>query len=588
MPSIITPLGRMAYVPGVYSGFDVVSDLPGALPDFQVPIVLAEAEEGYPYDVRSSQEQHENLTPWKNLGTSSAAAVWFGLDSDLAVAFAYAKKHGLPQAYCVAMNALTRAKILVTSAGPVNEMTIMPQKYGAPGNWIAIRWASGVMEVTPLAHYSRLVANAGVGDTRIYLRDNSWVEVDTEIELGSNTVAKITKTVVALGTDLDADGQILYWVEFDSALASGLNTADYALAFSYDDTKTETSPTFGAGEGQLLLDWLQNESEFLNGTKHLNFTGTLPIAVAASTPLKDIAVWGAVTKGTTPAMTASDHSDFITLLDASESDLFALENSSVHQAFLVVDGSSTVHASWRDWAIAKRQEGYAVSITTGARWGDVVVGAGDDTDPVYRAGVLNSQDVALCAGGLDRLDAYLGYAPAVFGRRIERGIPHNLTNDDLLYGEVEVQWDERNAGELTALHRGGVLVYRLSIQNTVRYRISEGLATLQANRNSWNETTDDTCLLMQRDLADYIDRILKVDLDEFQVGADRVTADTIAAVVVRRAQLSLIRRSLISSFTITSITLNPSGAGFDVKWTVKLPVTTDFITMITTINIGEA
>jgi hypothetical protein len=445
MPSIITPLGRMAYVPGVYSGFDVVSDLPGALPDFQVPIVLAEAEEGYPYDVRSSQEQHENLTPWKNLGTSSAAAVWFGLDSDLAVAFAYAKKHGLPQAYCVAMNALTRAKILVTSAGPVNEMTIMPQKYGAPGNWIAIRWASGVMEVTPLAHYSRLVANAGVGDTRIYLRDNSWVEVDTEIELGSNTVAKITKTVVALGTDLDADGQILYWVEFDSALASGLNTADYALAFSYDDTKTETSPTFGAGEGQLLLDWLQNESEFLNGTKHLNFTGTLPIAVAASTPLKDIAVWGAVTQGTTPAMTASDHSDFITLLDASESDLFALENSSVHQAFLVVDGSSTVHASWRDWAIAKRQEGYAVSITTGARWGDVVVGAGDDTDPVYRAGVLNSQDVALCAGGLDRLDAYLSYAPAVFGRRIERGIPHNLTNDDLLYGEVEVQWDLRGS-----------------------------------------------------------------------------------------------------------------------------------------------
>jgi hypothetical protein len=588
MPSITTPQGRKAYVPGVYSGFDVVSDLPGALPDFQVPVVVGEAEEGYPFDVRGSQEAHENLSPWTLRGTSSGTRTFFGSDSDMAVGFGYSKKHGLPQAYCVAINSLTRAKVIATSTGPINQMTVMSQKYGAPGGWNKVRFASGVFEVTPVRNYSRLTANTLITSTRIYVRDNSWIQVDTDVIVGSNAVAAITRTVTAVGTDLDAAGQVLYWVEFDSAIGTALGTAGYALVLEYDETGKETSPTFIAGQGQLLLDWLQNESEFLNGTKHAAFTGALPIAIATATPLKDITTWGTVTAGTTPSATSTNHTDFIALLDSSETDLFALERQSIHQAFLILDGSSTVHGSWRDWAIAKRGEGYAVSVITGARWGDIVVGAGDDTDPLFRAATLNSQDVACCAGGLDRLDAYLSFAPAVFGRRIERGIPHNLTNDDLLYSEIEVQWDERNAGELTALHRGGVLVYRLSNQNSIRYRISQGLATLQQNSNSWNEVTDDTPLLMQRDLADFIDRILKLDLDERQVGADRVTADTVAAVVVRRAQQSLLRRGLIEEFKITSITLNESGTGFDVAWSVRLPVTTDFITMTTTILIGEA
>lgn len=588
MPSITTPAGRKAYVPGVYSGFDVVSDLPGALPDFQVPLIIGEAEEGYPFDVRGSQEAHENLSPFVLRGTSSSAGTLFGPDSDLAVAFQYAKRHGLPQAYCVAINALTRAKVIATSTGPVNQMTVMAQKYGAPGNWIKIRFNAGVLEVTPVKNYSRLTANALTTDTRVYVRDNSWVQVDTDVVLGANNVTALTRTVTAVGTDLDANGQVLYWIEFDSALGSALTTAQYAIVLEYDETSKETSPAFSAGEGQLLLDWLQNDSEFLNGTKHANFTGALPITLATATALKDITAWGTVTAGTTPSQTPTNHSDFITDLDASETDLFSLETQSIHQAFLIVDGTSTVHASWRDWASAKRAEGWAVSITTGARWGDVVVGAGDDTDPLFRAAALNSQDVALCCGGLDRLDAYLSFAPAVFGRRIEGGIPHNLTNDDLQYTEIEVQWDERNAGELTALHRGGALVYRLSNQSNIRYRISQGLSTLQQNANSWNEVTDDTPLLMQRDLADYIDRILKLDLDERQVGADRVTADTVAAVVVRRAQTSLIKRGLIEEFRVTSITLNESGAGFDVQWAVRLPTTVDFITMVTTILIGEA
>lgn len=588
MPSVTTPQGRQAFVPGVYSGFDVVSDLPGALPEFQVPIVVSEAEEGYPADVRASQLAHENLSPWKLRGTSSSVKEWFGRDSDMAVAYAAAKKHGLPQAYCVAINSLTRQSVIATSTGPINQMTVYAQKYGAPPNYIKLRFSGGILEATPLANFSRLTANAAIGATRIYVRDNSWVQVDSTITLGANNVTAFTKVVSAIGTELDpTTGQVLYWIEVTVALASAITTAQYALICEYDDNSKETSPAFSAGEGQLLLDWLQNESEYLNGLKHAAFTGALPITIGTATALKDISTWSTNTPGTTPAATSTDHTDFITDLDASEWDQFALETQSIAQAFLIVDGSSTIHASWRDFAVAKRTEGYAISVTTGARWGDVEIGAGNDTDPLFRLAALNSQDVCLAIGGIDRQDAYLSLAPAAFGRRIEKGIPHNLTNDDLFYTELEVQWDERNSGELTALHKAGALTYRLSVQSSIRYRISEGLNTLQANDNSWNETTDDTCLIMQRDLADFVDRVLKLDLDEKQVGQERVTADTVAAVVIRRAEKSLLRRGLITDFAITSITLNESGTGFDVRWTVRLPVTTDFITMVTTILIGE-
>ena len=186
-----------------------------------------------------------------------------------------------------------------------------------------------------------------------------------------------------------------------------------------------------------------------------------------------------------------------------------------------------------------------------------------------------------------RLARYLSFRPAVWGRRLEKGIPHNLTNDDLFYSELEVMWDERESGERTTLHKGGVCVYRLSIQSSIRFRISEGLSTLQANSVSWNESTKDSALVMQRDLADFIDRIIKLDLDGLQVGADEVTAASVGGVVIRRAQLSLLKRGLVTDFRVSSVSLNESGAGFDLQWSVTMPVTTDFITVVTTILIGE-
>ena len=68
----------------------------------------------------------------------------------------------------------------------------------------------------------------------------------------------------------------------------------------------------------------------------------------------------------------------------------------------------------------------------------------DDTDPLFRASSLNSDSVALAICGLDREAAYLSLAPALWGIRVSRGPGHNLTNDDLIFSELEVLWDEIN------------------------------------------------------------------------------------------------------------------------------------------------
>jgi len=304
--------------------------------------------------------------------------------------------------------------------------------------------------------------------------------------------------------------------------------------------------------------------------------------------IKDVAAaWTGTTAGTSPAVSSGDHTAFIEDLDDAEWDNFLARHQIIPQAFLVVDSSSTNQGSWRDWAVTKRAEGYPVSITAGCAWGDTVIDAGNDTAPEFRSAALNSQDVMLCAGGLDRLAAYLSFAPAVFGRRIEGGIGHNLTNDDLVYSEVEKRWDERVSGHLTKLHKFGVVTYRMRGSRPYRYVISQGLSTLQNNSAAWNEGSDDTCLVMQRDLADYIDRVLKEDLDGKQLGADKVTPATISAVIFRKAQVLKERRGLITDFTINSVTLDASGNGYNVEWAVKLPTTTDFITCTTQILVGE-
>lgn len=586
MSAVDPRTGQVVYIPGIYSDTEVVSDLAGVVPTFQVAMVLADAEQGYPYNVLDNRWDHETIG-WHSLrGSASSAKTWFGQDSDMGVAMAGAKRHGLPAAYCVCMSPLVRASVIATSTGPVNEATIGARRYGWPGNHIKVKVTAGpTLEVTPVKHFSRLTADAASGATRIYVRDNTWAAPNKSITIGDNDSTNEVLVVSKVGVELDSNGQDLFWVEFTSGTAAAYTTAQYAGIVEYDENNKEAPAAFTTT--QAMIDWIQKSSHELEAKKEATFSAAALLTVSSATALKDITAWGTVTNGTSPSSGVADYNAFITDQDESQWDAFAEETQKYPRGFLAVSSASTVHGALRDWAVTKRNEGYPIAAVVGCGWGDVVVGAGDDTDPKYRAGVLNSQDVQLVAGGLDRRGAHISTAPAVFGLRMGAPIPHNLTGDDLFYSEVEVRWDERSSGDLTALLRAGVTTYRLSNGQTIRWRVARGLSTLADNAVAWNTATADTALIMQRDLADYVDRIIRTELEATQVGADRVDAASIGAVIARKGEKLLVRRGLVTSFTITSILKNATGTGYDVKWRVTLPVTTDFITMTTTIYLGE-
>lgn len=585
MPFIIDPAnGQERWIPGVYSRMRVDDDLPGPTPGFHVPVLLASAVEGVPYNVNSGATVHRS--PFRWCGTSQEAARVYGPDSDVATVMKHAKKGGLPGAYVCSLSKLTRGSVTPTSgAGTVAEYTIRPRSWGAPANHIMIRSVGGTkLEIQPVKRYTMLTADAAATDTRIYVAAPGWLSTGRTYTLGDNATANVTVTVVRTGSHLDSDGRWVHWVDLDAAVGSAFTTANYAMILEYDLPIVSGTLATGADH----IEWInQSSRNLLEAEETATFTGAAIDAIADWTALKDFdteaeSVWQrSAAVGTSPAATAQDVADWIALMDASEWDRFGMDYQTLPQCFYLGLPSSTAHHSLRDWAAAKRAEGHPVSVMSGNDWDETDLEAEDDANPLVRLRNLNSQDFALAIAGLDRLPAYLSFGAQAWGRRVAGGLGHNLTNDDLDYTDIERHWDERNAGELTALLKAGALVYQLRPQpGSVRYRICQGLSTLQANTQSWNPTTDDTPLLMQRDLADFIMTDIQAALDAQQVGANEVTASTVGATVKKRLDLHEKRGRIIrGSGRIASISLNDTGTGFDVVPAFRLPVTADYITV---------
>lgn len=591
MPSITDLNGLKRYVPGVYGKVRVASSLPGPLPQFHIPILLGHGFDGHPYDVESKLVLGESdPSPFQLVNTDSAAAAWAGAQSDIHAAMRFAKRHGLPFAYAVNLSPMTRASIIAdTVTTNIEQFTIYPRTFGPAGGWIKVGFsAGGVLTIIPVKRYAMLSANLGSSATRAYFaRPHDWLTVGATVLVGSNAVTGVTRTITRTGVEMTSSGQLSYWIEISSSVGSACNTSAYAMVLQHDTDRTVVTSAFTTS--QAIIDYLNDEDLILRAVKHANFTDALPATVATPTPIKEITAWNTVVTGTAPAVTGSDVDAFIADMNGGEWDQFLLREQVIPQTYLLVDGTSTNHGKLRDYATAERTRGYPISVTAGVRWGDHVIAAGDDTDPTFRAAALNSQDVMLLAGGLDREAAYVSLASAVWGRRVIGGPGHNLTNDELVFSHLERKWDEIDSGELSALHKKGVATYKLSPASAgFRYRVSQGLSTLQANNGViWNESDATTWSVMQRDLADFVEGVLKQDFEESIIGADFVDANAIAAVLNRRAQRSLIERGYITAFTVTSIVINDAGNGYDVRWSVRLPDTVDFLTFETTILIGD-
>jgi len=575
--------------PDVYTDAQAINNLPGGVRAFQIPVMLAGAVQGYPYDVVSKQFTGEPaISPFRRLDSTRNVRALFGSASDMAIAFEQATKpgtSGLPYAWCVCISDLTRASVPVTSTGPVTQLTIYGKLFGVAPGWNKIKWTGGVFTTTPWKHFSLLTVNGGSTDTRIYVSDNSWARAGMAVEVGDNDTANVPLNVVSKGEELSSTGQKRYWIELDDALGAAFTTAQYGAVAYYDTTVTEVSDAFTTGNE--LVDFLNGAScSYWRAKKESGFTGALPITVGTSTPLKDISAWGTVVDGTSPAPTSSDVDDFITLMDATgTSDLTALTNASA-RLYHLATSDSTAHTAMRAWAVLRRAAGYPIAVVTGCAWGDTSTSASDSTSSIYRAGLLNSQDVMLCAGGVDYLAPYLSTAAQVFGYRARGGISHNLTRDKIVATVHEKRWSDT---EQDLLLDGGVLFCRQFLDNTgAYYAFAQGLNTLQANDLAWNFDDNTTSLAQQRDIVDFILLDQKLNCTGALLGNDFVDQSAVRAVVLARAKIyERLNLIVTGTFQVQSITLNTAGNGWDVVTCFTPVATTDFLTILNNVLIGE-
>lgn len=586
--------GQRYYVPGVRSLTAVISSLAGPLPAFNIPVVMGAAHDGHGYDARAKAVEGETPLDWYKFCTSAeAVGAYFGFGSAIHRAAKFAFAHGLSGAYFTALSPMTRASIVADdgAGSPVAQFTLYPRKYGPLGGWIKLLWnpSGNSFSYTMPKRHVRLSANLGSSATRATVEGGgiaAWLTPGASVVVGSNAVAGVTRTIVDAGIELTSTGQLQQWVELSSSVGSACNTADYAVVLQYADaaiTKT------GLTTCQALIDYFNGSSANpanpdLVAVRHANFNGTDPAAIATATPLKEVSEWAPATAGTAPATTDSDITAWVALMNGGAWDRFIVTEDVLPRAYLFADSDVDRHATMRDYAIAERARGWPISVTTGCAWGDTAVGAGDSTDPTFRATTLNSQDVMLCAGGLDREAACISLAAAAFGRRIANKVGHNLTNDELLYSHQEVAWNEIVSGHLTALSKKGVVTYKLSIGYQNRYKLSQGLSTLQASAVIWNESDSTTWSVMQRDIADYIDRIIKTEFEETQIGADRVDPSTISARLVRRAT-QIEGQAVVKpdSFVIRDISRTAERNGYDVDWGVSTIDTNDYMNVRTNV-----
>lgn len=585
MPSITLPNGEVRRIPGVYDTMKVVSSLTGPLPAFQIPMIAGRAVEGHPYNADASKFTEENaFTPFHFCGTADEVASYYGPASEVSRAAKFSWRHGLPMAWVVNLAPLTRASVIVTSTGPVNQVKLAPKKWGAPGSWIKVAWAANVLTVTPVRYYALISANVAAGGTRIYVNGNhSWLQEGQVVIVGANAVAGVAKTIVASGTERQANGQIRQWIDIDTT-AGALTTAGYGIVLVYDLDHVENHD---AATTQALLDNVNRDSDVLSAHAEATFTGIAAPLAQVEKAIKEAATWATATAGTSPAPTSTDSAAFI----ASRGTWwpqFAKRNQVIPRAWFLVSSDEAVHEDFRDYAIAERTRGYPIEVTSGCAWGDVDVAASDTTNPGDRAETLNCQDFHLCAGGLDGEGAFISMAGAVFGRIVSGGPGHNITHDSLIYSELEVEWDELVAGELSYLCTKGVVTYNLVIGQSIQYLICQGLNTLQNNNGTvWNVEDATTWSIMQRDLADFVARVIKTDYESLQIGADEVTLDSVKSILVRRAERSLKKRKYIVSFKINSIAVNDAGSGYDVDWGAKLRGLNDYIHVTQNILIGD-
>jgi len=619
--------GKVYYFPGAFGMIQVVSSAGAAIPEFQIGLIMGKQDKGKPYTDKD---------PF--IGFSKLSDVWnyYGRNSEIALAYEYAKKMGMGACFCVGMNPSTQPEFKVLDETPTDTIIFIVRDYGALANDHQIEIDGVHNRTLTVGSSTNFILGETVYDTATQLKTgvviakpdatHMVIRTTSATPIGAEAIKGIssnaTATLAAIGAQigcvikttppknsqfLTADvlvGATQISVQNVAGISAGQsfiitdNNGDYEdiTVLSVNSVTNvltlESAITTAAGfttakYARIFQNDTDNieESEILYSQDEViayyneNKNRLLIAEKAAenkSVPAQIEATYVTEfvtnTPGTLPPATVSDYQTAFALFP----DLFT-EFSNVYgkdlRVIYPVTDNETVHGYLKAFATERRALGKPIS--------GIVGGGENDIDRVALDEIkaINHQDIQYAVGGVDDLPSYKSHAALLFGNRIVNAVAHNQTFDKVPVSKVEAWYNEESAIGVALINGGGMVITIPKHAKGMGYIWAKGQNTLLANTVPWN-LDNTTYLVMQRDLSDYAQKIMVEGYEGQFVGNDNLTINDVDR-FAKATIASMVSKGIIISGKVDEII--EESEGWTIKWAAKLPRERNYIGIVTQI-----
>lgn len=619
--------GKLNYFPGTYGQIKVVSSAGAAIPDFQVGLMMAKQDMGKPYT---------DADPF--VGFSKLSDIWnyYGKNSEMSEAAEYVKKKGASAWFCVGMNPSTQPEFTVLDETPVNTVTFTVRDYGAHANdhlieidgvhnrtlsvgastnfilgetvadtatglktatviskpdathlvlrdtSATIIGAEAIVGITSSATGTLAVATSQIGCVIMTTPPKNSLFVTSNVTLGDTQIAVQSVEGIAPGhdyiiTDNDGTYEDITALEVNAATniitletaivtAAGFAIAKYARIFQNDTDNMEESEVLYS-QDDVVAYYADEENHLLIGEEAAADKG-VPKQIEATYVTEFVTK----TAGTIPEASTGDYQTAFALFPDLFTEFANIYGKDIRVIYPVTD-NATVHGYLKAFAVEMRAKNKPIS--------GIVGGGNNDIDFVALAEIkaINNQDVQYAVGGIDDIAAYKSHAAEAFGNRLANVVAHNQTFDRLEATKVEAWYNEDSEIGKTLLAGGGLIITIPRHAKGTGYVWAKGQNTLLANTIPWN-LDNTTYLVMQRDLADYSQKIMLEGYEGQFIGNDNLTiadVDRYAKATIS----SMVSLGIIASGKIDEI--SDDEEGWKIKWLAKLPTERNYIGIVTQI-----
>lgn len=512
----ITINGRTEYVPGVYGTIEVIQKGAVALPVFNGLLLVGTAPQGIGYDAGNGADVI------KSFSNTADAGAFFGNSSPLVQAFAEAKKGGAGVVHMLCANALTRASAAVND-GTNPLFTVKPKVYGVTGNdqKLDIVVSSNTVTVTITKALSILTtANVLITDTLISLETVEGLSVGDSVYLldSSDTASGTPQTINYIDV---ANKQIVLTTTHGNACT----TANFARIVKFNQGS------------RLVKVFDKTATGFLNDlVNFINSSGLFEVSSISTTAVPgNIVSQGGMlglivgaTKGTSPAATMYE-SALIAKIPQLLEEWSNATKVRIRIILPVTDPITNVLGAWTPLTTTMRAAQKSIQLVLGSPAGAIANAITSSSNPAYQAKYnCGKGDIIYCGMGYDGKAAYLTTAPFVAGLMSGQSVKLNLTRDKVPATTVEKTFGEFNKAEAETYIKSGVIIIMTGKDG---FYIAQGVNTYQNQATTWNQNDNDTYLIQQRQLADFIFEGYNEQMQQ-AVGGDTVNLTTVGALGV--------------------------------------------------------